>query len=168
MKNKKVTDVCVVKNWKLWVSTFYICDFTQPWITSFILFISTLILLLEIVGFENNLYSFQWNWGYYRIFKINRKLIKYSKWQPPLTINDQISKALGSLGSLTFAQAHLSLRPGTEISCAGSNNDLCTIYKNSECCCEAVSATMAHLGNHQGVVLMRQNMLPVRRNKIPQ
>ena len=32
----------------------------------------------------------------------------------------------------TFAQAHLSLRPGTEISCAGSNNDLCTVYKNSE------------------------------------
>ena len=43
----------------------------------------------------------------------------------------------------TFAQAHLSLRPGTEISCAGSNNDLCTVYKNSECCGEAASATMA-------------------------
>ena len=43
----------------------------------------------------------------------------------------------------TFAQAHLSLRPGTEISCAGSNNDLCTVYKNSECCGEAAPATMA-------------------------
>ena len=42
----------------------------------------------------------------------------------------------------TFAQAHLSLRPGTEISCAGSNNDLCTVYKNSECCGEAAPATM--------------------------
>ena len=66
----------------------------------------------------------------------------------------------------TFAQAHLSLCPGTEISCAGSNNDLCTVYKNSECCGEA--ATMAHIGNHQCVVSMRQKMLPVRCNKIPQ
>ena len=56
----------------------------------------------------------------------------------------------------TFAQAHLSLCPGTEISCAGSNNDLCTVYKNSECCGEAAPATMAHLGNHQCVVSMRQ------------
>ena len=56
----------------------------------------------------------------------------------------------------TFAQAHLSLRPGTERSCAGSNNDLCTVYKNSECCGEAALATMAHLGNHQCVVSMRQ------------
>ena len=65
----------------------------------------------------------------------------------------------------TFAQAHLSLRPGTEISCAGSNNDLCTVYKNSECCGEAAPATMAHLGNHQCVVSLRQKMLPVRCNK---
>ena len=43
----------------------------------------------------------------------------------------------------TFAQAYLSLRPGTEISCAGSNNDLCTVYKDSECCGEAALATMA-------------------------
>ena len=56
----------------------------------------------------------------------------------------------------TFAQAHLSLRPGTEISCAGSNNDLRTVYKNSECCGEAAPATMAHIGNHQFVVSMRQ------------
>ena len=56
----------------------------------------------------------------------------------------------------TFAQAHLSLRPGAEISCAGSNNDLCTVYKNSECCGEAAPATMAHLGNHQCVVSMCQ------------
>ena len=56
----------------------------------------------------------------------------------------------------TFAQALPSLRPCTEISCAGSNNDLCTVYKNSECCGEAAPATMAHLGNHQCVVSMRQ------------
>ena len=56
----------------------------------------------------------------------------------------------------TFAQAHLSLRPCTEISCAGSNNDLWTVYKNSECCGEAAPATMAHLGNHQCVVSMLQ------------
>ena len=42
----------------------------------------------------------------------------------------------------TFAQAHLSLRPGTEISCAGSNKDLRTVYKNSECCGEAAPATI--------------------------
>ena len=68
----------------------------------------------------------------------------------------------------TFAQAHLSLRPGTEISCAGSNNDLCTVYKNSECCGEAAPATMAYLGNHQCVVSMCQKKLPVHCNKIPQ
>ena len=56
----------------------------------------------------------------------------------------------------TFAQAHLSFRLGTEISCAGSNNDLCTDYKNSECCGEAAPATRAHLGNNQCVVSMRQ------------
>ena len=57
-----------------------------------------------------------------------------------------------------FAQAHLSTEycPGTEIACAGSNNDLCTVYKNSECCGEAAPATMAHLGNDQCVVSMRQ------------
>ena len=43
----------------------------------------------------------------------------------------------------TLAQAHLSLRPGSEISYAGSNNDLCTVYKNSECCGEAAPATVA-------------------------
>ena len=66
----------------------------------------------------------------------------------------------------TFAQAHLSLRPGTEISCADSKKDLFTVYKNSEYCGEAAPATMAHLGNHQCVVSMRQKMLPVRCNKI--
>ena len=68
----------------------------------------------------------------------------------------------------TFKQAHLSLRPGTEISCAGSNNDLYTVYKNSECCGDAATAVMAHLGNHQCVVSMRKKMLSVRCNKIPQ
>ena len=65
----------------------------------------------------------------------------------------------------TFAQADLSLRPGTEISCAGSNNDLCTVYKNSECCGEGAPATTGILCNHQCVVSMRQKMLPVRCNK---
>ena len=65
----------------------------------------------------------------------------------------------------TFAQAHLSLRPGTEISCADPNNDLCTVYKNSECCNEAAPATTGILCNHQCVVSMRQKMLPVRCNK---
>ena len=64
----------------------------------------------------------------------------------------------------TFEQAHLSLRPGTEISCAGSNSDLCTVYKNSECCSEAAPATTGILRNHQCVVSMRQKMLPVRCN----
>ena len=65
----------------------------------------------------------------------------------------------------TFAQAHLSLRPGTEISCADSNNDLCNVYKNSECCGEAAPATTGILCNHQCVVSMRQKMLPARCNK---
>ena len=65
----------------------------------------------------------------------------------------------------TFAHAHLSLRPGTEISCACSNNDLCTVYKNSECCGEAAPATTGIMCNHQCVVSMRQKMLPVRCNK---
>ena len=59
----------------------------------------------------------------------------------------------------------MSLRPGTEISSAGSNNDLCTVYRNSECCCEAAPATTGILCNHQCVVSMRQKMLPVRCNK---
>ena len=51
---------------------------------SFLLFILTLfavslVLSLEIVGFENNWYSL-----HYSIYKIYRKLIKYSKWLPPL------------------------------------------------------------------------------------
>ena len=60
------------------------------------------------------------------------------------------------------------LRQSTEKSCADSNSDLCAVYKNSECCGEAVPTTMAHLGNHQCVVSMRQKMHPVRCNKIPQ
>ena len=65
----------------------------------------------------------------------------------------------------TIAKAHLSLRPGTEISCAGSNNILCTVNKNSECCGEAAPATTGILCNHQCIVSMRQKMLPVRCNK---
>ena len=68
----------------------------------------------------------------------------------------------------TFAQAQLSLRYSTEKSCVDSNSDLCAVYKNSECCGEAVPATMEHLGNHQCFVSMRQKMHPVRCNKIPQ
>ena len=37
-----------------------------------------------------------------------------------------------------------------------SNRDLCTVSKDNECCGEAVPATMAHLGNNQCVVSMRQ------------
>ena len=66
----------------------------------------------------------------------------------------------------TFAKAHLSLRPGTEISCAGSDSDLCTVYKDSECCGEAAPATTGILCNHQCVVSMRQKMLPVRCSSI--
>ena len=72
------------------------------------------------------------------------------------------------LGVCTFALARLSLRHSTEKSCADSNSDLCAVYKNSECCGEAVLATMAHLGNHLCVVSMRQKMHPVRCNIFPQ
>ena len=68
----------------------------------------------------------------------------------------------------SFAQAHLSLRPGTEISCAGSNNDLCTVYKNSEWCGEAAPATIRILCNHQCVVSMRQKCSQYVVIKIPQ
>ena len=67
----------------------------------------------------------------------------------------------------TFAQAHLSLRPGTEISCAGSNNDLCTVYKTSECCGEAAPATTGILCNHQCVVSMRKKCSQCVVIKIP-
>ena len=46
--------------------------------------------------------------------------------------------------------------------------DLCTVYVSSECCDESAPATMALLCNYQWVVSMRQKMLPVHRNKIPQ
>ena len=68
----------------------------------------------------------------------------------------------------TFSQAHLSLRPGTEISCAGSNGDLCTVYKNSDYCGEAAPATMVLLGNKSVRCMNASKMLPVRCNKIPQ
>ena len=64
----------------------------------------------------------------------------------------------------TFAQAHLSLRPGTEISCAGSNIDLCTVYENSKCCGEAAPATTGILCDHQCVVKCSQCVVI----KIPQ
>ena len=54
----------------------------------------------------------------------------------------------------------MSLRPGTEISCAGSNNDLCSVYKNSECCCEAAPATTGIMCNDQCAVSMRQKNAP--------
>ena len=34
----------------------------------------------------------------------------------------------------TFAEVPLSLRHSTEVACADSNGDVCTVYKNSECC----------------------------------
>ena len=83
-------------------------------------------------------------------------IVPWNNIQKPLLLSIffYAEKALASL--CKFAQAHLSLRPGTEISCAGSNNYLCTVYKNSECCGEAAPATMTHLGNHQCVASMRQ------------
>ena len=76
--------------------------------------------------------------------------------------------AAKALGSRTFAQAHLSLLLSIEISYAGSNNDLCNVYVNRECCGESAPATTGLLCNHQCVVSMRQKMLPVRCNNIPQ
>ena len=64
-------------------------------------------------------------------------------------------KALASLYICTGSPESSSC-PGTEISCAGSNNDLCTVNKNSECCGDAAPVTMAHLCNHQCAVPMRQ------------
>ena len=55
-----------------------------------------------------------------------------------------------------FWQLHLKKAPV---------DDLCTVYKNSECCGEAAPATTGILCNHQCVVSMRQKMLPVRCNK---
>ena len=72
------------------------------------------------------------------------------------------------LGVCMFAQARLSLRHSIEISCAGWNGDFCNVYVNSECCGESAPATTALLCNHQCVVSMRQKMLSVRCNKIPQ
>ena len=57
------------------------------------------------------------------------------------------------------------LRHSTEKSCAGSNDDLCAIFVNSECCRESASAATAILCNHQCVVSMRQKMLQVGCNK---
>ena len=72
------------------------------------------------------------------------------------------------LGVGTFAQARQSLRHSIEITCAGWNSDFCNVYVNSECCGESALATTALLCNHQCVVSMRQKMLPVRCNEIPQ
>ena len=59
----------------------------------------------------------------------------------------------------------MSLRPGTEISCAGSNNDLCTVYKNSECCGEAAPATTGICATISALYQCVKKMLPVRCNK---
>ena len=93
MKNKKVTGFCIEKNWKISrAANFRLCDDTKSWLNMHqtlssgylfnFVFIS-LILLLEIVDFEKKLYSLQWNWGIYWLFKVYRKLINYSKWRPP-------------------------------------------------------------------------------------
>ena len=72
------------------------------------------------------------------------------------------------LGVCTFAQARQSLRHSIKISCAGWNGDFCNVYVISECCGVSALATTSLLCNHQCVVSMRQKMLPVRCNKIPQ
>ena len=72
------------------------------------------------------------------------------------------------LGVCTNSQARLSLRHSIEISCAGLNGDICNVYVISECCGESAPATTSLLCNHQRVVSMRQKMLPVRCNKIPE
>ena len=64
-------------------------------------------------------------------------------------------KALASLYFCT-GSPESSSRYFVTISCAGSNGDLCTVYMNRECSGGAAPATMAHLGNHQCVVSMRQ------------
>ena len=65
-------------------------------------------------------------------------------------------------------QGRLNHRHSNEISCAGSNGDLCTVYMKSKCCGESAPATTAHLCNNQCAVSMRQIMLLVACNKIPQ
>ena len=64
--------------------------------------------------------------------------------------------AAKALGFCTFAQARLSLCHSTEISCAGSNGDLCTVYMNRECCGESAPVATEHLCNNQCVVSVRQ------------
>ena len=66
----------------------------------------------------------------------------------------------------TFGQACLSLRHSTEISRAGSNANLCTIYVSSEDFVESAPAATTSMCYHLCVVSMSQ-MLPVRCNKIP-
>ena len=47
-------------------------------------------------------------------------------------------------------------RHSIEISCAGSNGDLCTVHVNREYCGESAPASAAPLCNYQCVDLMRQ------------
>ena len=76
--------------------------------------------------------------------------------------------AAKALASLHICTGSPEPRNSNEISCAGLNGDLCTIYASSECYGEFALATTTHLCNHQRVVSMRLKMLPVRCNKIPQ
>ena len=73
-------------------------------------------------------------------------------------------------GVCIFAQARLSLRHSTKISCAGSNGDLCIAYVDSECCEKSAPATTAHCTYVQPSVrcINASKMLPVRCIKIPQ
>ena len=68
----------------------------------------------------------------------------------------------------TFAQACLSLRHSTKISCVGSNDDLCPIYTSSEGSRESAPANIAIVCNHRFVVSMLLERHSLHCNKIPQ
>ena len=126
-------------------------------------------LTLAIVTVQNLLCCLKWRFVCYS--RQQRILWWVCIFAQAKSLDNAISikiSCAGSEGSWEFAQARLSLRHGFEISCAGWNGDFCYVYVNSECCGESALATASLLCNHQCVVSMRQKMLPVRCNKIPQ
>ena len=82
MNNKKVADICIVENETVFILG---CDIKQPELNLHkhnFFFSFLLIVLLKLVDLEKQLYNFQCNRQFYKLFKINRMLIRYSKWRP--------------------------------------------------------------------------------------
>ena len=71
-------------------------------------------------------------------------------------------QAAKAQASLHICKGSPEPRHSNEISCAGSNGELCTVYVNSEYCGESAQANTTSVR-----CINASKILPVRCNKIP-